>query len=163
MGAIDANQAPGTGTPGSGNAAYVAWNGTRLCCIYSDGVTCGPGTNNLTGCPKGPQAPAPDTVPRLIGAHVYDSNVHADTAEECLIIPTCDFHNNSAGNDNRNQNWGQGSPQKVKAGTPYVVRKIKTAVVTAKGNKGVGKGQPALTLGPWTPATPGTTVAFPGP
>lgn len=187
LGALTDNQQPGAqvtsgaAVPGRGNPAYMAWNAPqRLCCIYSDGgVSCGPGTPYPNGCPNGPGVPGnhlvlkkkdgtPKTLDKtLIGAHVYDSDVNGDSALECLIIPTCDFHNNHAGNEGRGQNWGgTGVPQTVKHGTPFIVRRIRAAVVAptgVKGQAGQNRGHTPFNLGPWNPANlPAFYTRFPG-
>eukprot|EP00092_Neocalanus_flemingeri_P054662 GFUD01064406.1.p1 GENE.GFUD01064406.1~~GFUD01064406.1.p1 ORF type:complete len:150 (+),score=22.56 GFUD01064406.1:51-500(+) len=104
-----------------GRNDYDNWQATApgatdgLCCILSDGVT-GPDALPAGGCHRPSQA----------GAHVYDTTNENASAEVCVIIPTCAYHNSSKGNTDRGQNWGEYptgvanlKPQRVKTNTPF--------------------------------------------
>eukprot|EP00092_Neocalanus_flemingeri_P054663 GFUD01064407.1.p1 GENE.GFUD01064407.1~~GFUD01064407.1.p1 ORF type:complete len:134 (+),score=18.14 GFUD01064407.1:51-452(+) len=79
-----------------GRNDYDNWQATApgatdgLCCILSDGVT-GPDALPAGGCHRPSQA----------GAHVYDTTNENASAEVCVIIPTCAYHNSSKGNTDR--------------------------------------------------------------
>merc|ERR1712012_860960 len=46
-----------------------------------------------------------------VGAHVYLDNEMNSPWERVLIIPTCKFHNNYRGNEERGQNWDGTGPK----------------------------------------------------
>lgn len=148
--------------PSDGRTAFDNWLATGatganygLCCIFSDGVV-GDTMMGAAGC----------TRPTEAGAHVYDTANENASAYECIIIPTCNYHNHSVGNTNRGQNWGEYptplstyQPQKVKPNTPFIVKNIKAAVITQKGQ---GKGHFPHLTGHYVPEARDVTATLVG-